>query len=42
MAAMKVIRGFLNRSKWNKTGINIPEFVQSKLSFATVGLLITP
>ena len=31
-------KSFLNGSKRNETGINIREFVQHKLSFATVGL----
>ena len=50
---LRVIRGvfiplifvekhFLNGSKQNETGMNIPKFVKSKLLFATVGLMITP
>jgi hypothetical protein len=35
-----LFRRFLNRSKPNKTGIIIPEFVQKKLLFATAGLMI--
>ena len=38
-SADSVEKHFLNG---NKRWINIPEFVQNKLLFATVGLMITP
>ena len=39
--ANSVEKHFFNGRKLNETGKNIPEFVHLKLSFATVGLMMT-
>ena len=40
-SADSVEKRFLNGIKRNETWINIPEYVEYKLSFAGVGLMIT-